>query len=132
LTDPSLPSDNKKAVIRELLGDRAAPLTASLLGFIVECGRARELQRIAEELAAVAAERRQHALAEVRTAVPLTVRQRTRMADALASATGRSVEVKVVVDPSVIGGVVAHVGDEVIDGSIRTRLNEAKRQLGGV
>ncbi len=132
LTDPALPAENKKATIRDVLGDRANPLTASLLGFVVESGRSRELQRIIEELVAVAAERRQHALAEVRAAVPLTRAQRDRVAEALARATGKSLEVKVVVDPTVIGGVIAHVGDEVFDGSVRTRLNEAKRRLGSV
>ena len=55
-------------------------------------------------------------VAEVRSAVPLTDDQRKRLADALNKATGKEVEVKVVVDPSVLGGVVAQVGDTVIDG----------------
>jgi F-type H+-transporting ATPase subunit delta len=132
LTDPALPAENKKAVIDDILGERANPLTASLLGFVVESGRSRELERIVDELATVAAERRQHALAEVRTAVPLSDEQRERLAAALAHATGKSLEVKVVVDPSVLGGVVANVGDEVFDGSVRTRLAEAKRHLGSM
>ena len=132
LTDPALPSANKRATIQELLGERAHPLTASLLAMVVDSGRARELGKIVQEFAEVAAERRQHAVAEVRTAVPLTVEQREKIVAALAKATGRSLEVKVVVDPSVIGGVVARIGDEVIDGSIRTRLEEAKQHLGSV
>jgi F-type H+-transporting ATPase subunit delta len=132
LTDPALPAENKKAVIQDLLGDRANPLTASLLGFVVESGRGRELGRIVQELATVAAERRQHALAEVRTAVPLTDEQRNRLTAALARATGKTLEVKVVVDPSVIGGAVANVGDEIFDGSVRTRLAEAKHHLGSM
>jgi F-type H+-transporting ATPase subunit delta len=90
------------------------------------------LGKIVDEFAEVSAERRRHAVAEVRTAVPLTDEQREKIAAALAKATGRSLEVKVVVDPSVIGGVVARIGDEVIDGSIRTRLDEAKQHLGSV
>ena len=132
LTDPSLPSENKKATIHELLGGRAHPLTASLLALVVDSGRARELGKIVDEFTAVAAERRRHAVAEVRTAVPLTHEQRGKIAAALAKATGKSLEIKIVVDPSVIGGVVAHIGDEIIDGSIRTRLNDAKQQLGSV
>jgi F-type H+-transporting ATPase subunit delta len=130
LTDPALPVENKKATIREILGERAHPLTASLLGFVVESGRARELPRIVQELAVLAAERRQNALAEVRTAVPLSEEQRDQIAAALSRATGRSIEVKAVVDPTVIGGVLARVGDEVFDGSIRTRLIDAKQHLG--
>ncbi len=130
LTDPALPADNKRGVIQDLLGARAHPVTSNLLGFVVESGRARELVGIVEELVAVAAERRQNRLAEVRSAVPLSDEQRSRIARALSHATGRKVEVKVVVDPSVVGGVVARLGDEVFDGTIRTRLNEAKQHLG--
>ena len=60
----------------------------------------------------------------------LTSEQRERLAEALSQATGRKVDVKVVVDPSVIGGVVARVGDEVFDGSISNRLEDAKQACG--
>ncbi len=132
LSDPALPAENKKAVIHDLIGDRAHPLTATLLGFVVESGRGRELSKIVDQLSTLAAERRQRALAEVRTAVPLSDEQRDRLVEALARATGRTLEVKVVVDPSVIGGVVASVGDEVFDGSVRTRLDDAKQHLGSM
>ena len=71
-------------------------------------------------------------LGEVRSAVELTAEQRERIAAALSAATGRTVEVKVVVDPTVVGGVVARVGDEVFDGTVATRLEEAKLRLGSV
>jgi len=131
LTDPALPVERKQAVIGDVLGGDANPNTANMLGFLVEQGRARELQRIIEQLAQIAAERRQSSLAEVRTAVELNDKQKAALRDALSAAVGRSVEVKVVVDPSVIGGVMARVGDEVIDGSIRTRLEEASARLRG-
>ena len=130
LTDHSLPADNKKAIVRELLGDRAHPVTVSLVEFVVAAGRAKELGDVVHELATMAAERRQHVLAEVRTAVPLTEERRRKIAEALSKATGLEVEVQVIVDPSVVGGVVAHVGDEVFDGSVASRLDEAKQHLG--
>jgi F-type H+-transporting ATPase subunit delta len=132
LTDAALPAENKKAVVRDLLGERANPVTVSLLGFVVDAGRAREIPKIVEELARMASVERSHALAEVRTAVDLTDEQRRRLAEALSRATGRTVDLKVVVDPSVIGGVVARVGDEVFDGSIASRLEDAKQALGSV
>ncbi len=55
-----------------------------------------------------------------------------RLAEALGRATGKNVELKTVVDPSVIGGVVARVGDQVIDGSIRRRLELARERLSEV
>jgi F-type H+-transporting ATPase subunit delta len=126
ITDPVLPAENKKAVVRDLLGERANPHTVNVLGFLVDQGRAREIGRIVEELASLAAERRAHVVAEVRSAVPLDETQRRRLAEALSRATGREVEIKVVVDPTVVGGIVAKVGNEVFDGSVRTKLDEAR------
>jgi len=129
LIDPELPNENKRDLIGEVLGERANPVAVNLLGMLVEQGRARDIGRIAESLAEVAAERRQQVVGEVRSAVPLTDAQRRRLAEALSSATGRKVEVKVIVDPDLVGGVVARVGDVIFDGSIRSRLDEAKQQL---
>ncbi len=130
LVDPALPVENRKGVLRDLLGDRANPVTLALLGFVVEAGRAKDLGKIVQEVASIAATRRDHELAEVRSAVSLSDEQRSRIADALSRATGRAIEVKVVVDPTVVGGIVARVGDEVFDGSVASRLTEAKQQLG--
>jgi F-type H+-transporting ATPase subunit delta len=130
LADPALPAENKRTLVKELLGDRASPHTVSILGFLIEQGRAKELGRIVESLAELAAERRKHVVAEVRSAVPLTQERRKRLAEALSKATGKNVEIKVVVDPSVIGGVLARVGDEVFDGTVRSRLGEARERLG--
>jgi F-type H+-transporting ATPase subunit delta len=132
LTDAALPAENKKGAIADILGERANPLTVSLLGFLVDVGRAREIPKIARRLAEMAAGERDHTLAEVRTAVELSDAQRERIAAALSTATGRTVDLKVVVDPSVVGGVVARVGDEVFDGSVATRLEDAKHRLGSV
>lgn len=132
LTDAVLPIENKKAVVEDLLGERAHPITLGLLAFVIDLGRARHIPKIVEELARMASVERSHALAEVRTAVDMTDEQRRRLAEALSRATGRTVDLKVVVDPSVIGGVVARVGDEVFDGSIASRLEDAKQALGSV
>lgn len=130
LTDAALPADRRKAVVSELLSERAHPLTATLIGFVIDAGHARDLSKIIDELARVAAHAREQELAEVRSAVPLTDKQRERLATALSKATGHKVEVKVVVDPTVVGGVVARVGDLVFDGSISGRLEDAKSALG--
>lgn len=130
LTDPVLPAENKRGLIRDALGERANPIAVNLLGFLVEQGRGREIGRIVQGLAEVAAERRRRAFAEVHSAVPLSADQRRRLAAALSEATGQKVEVKVAVDPRVLGGVVARVGDEIFDGSVRSRLDEARQHLG--
>jgi F-type H+-transporting ATPase subunit delta len=129
LVDPALPTENKRDLIRDAIGDRVNPIALNLLTFLVEQGRAHEAGLIIDTLAQVVAERRQRALAEVRSAVPLDQAQRERLQEALSEATGRQIELRVVVDPTVIGGVVARVGDEIFDGSVRTRLEEAKQHL---
>ncbi len=129
LTDGGLPAERKKAVIQDILGERASPHTISIIGFLVEQGKARELTAIVDELVALAAERRKAAVAEVRSAVELSDKHRKDLTAALEHATGKKVELKVVVDPSVVGGVVARVGDQVIDGSIRRRLELARERM---
>jgi F-type H+-transporting ATPase subunit delta len=129
LTDPGLPPDRKKGILAELVAPKGTRHTVSLLGFLIEQGRAKALPRIIEALAEVAAERRRRAVAEVRVAVPLDGGQRDRLAEALSRATGKEVELKVLVDPTIIAGVVARVGDQVFDGSIRRKLEMARQQL---
>jgi F-type H+-transporting ATPase subunit delta len=131
LTDASLPVENRDAVIEDLLGGRVHPVTLKLARFLVDAGQARHLDAIAEELANMAAKRSELALGEVRSAVPLDQEQRERLRKVLADATGRQIELKVVVEPSVIGGLVARVGDEVFDGSVASRLADAKQRLIG-
>jgi F-type H+-transporting ATPase subunit delta len=131
LTDTSVPEENRQAVVSDLLGERAHTVTVRLARFLIEAQQARRLGPIAEALARLSAERSERSLAEIRSAVPLGDAQRQRLRDALAEATGRQVELKVVVDPSVIGGLVARVGDEVFDGSVASRLTEARQYLIG-
>ena len=131
LVDPSLRPENKKQLIADALGERANPLALNLLGFVIELGRAREVGRIVEALAEVVAATRERAVAEVRTALPLDEVRAAKLAVALSKAAGRPIEIRVIVDPDVLGGVVAKVGDEIFDGSVRTRLQEAREQLTG-
>jgi F-type H+-transporting ATPase subunit delta len=131
LTDEAVPASRRLGVVTDLLGHRASPLSAALVSAVVAAGRARQLPAIADSLVKRAAESRQQVVAEVRSAVPLDEDQRRRLAEALGRATGRAVEVKVVIDPEVLGGVVAQVGDTVIDGSIRARLDELRERIGG-
>jgi F-type H+-transporting ATPase subunit delta len=82
-----------------------------------------------DQLARLASEQRRQVLAEVRSAVELTADQRSRLAAALSTLQGRQVRLNVIVDPEVVGGIVVRVGDDVIDGSIASRLEQARRTL---
>ena len=79
LTDPALPVDNRQALVRDILGERAHPVTINLISFVIESGRARDLSKIADAFVQIAATSRERAVAEVRSAVPLT-RQAARAA----------------------------------------------------
>lgn len=130
LTDANLPAEHRANMVAELVGKKASPHTVNLISFIVTSGHARNLSQIVDALVALAAEKRKHVVAEVRSAVPLDEKQREKLSDALEKATGKQVELKVLVDPSVIGGVVARVGDMVFDASVRRRLQLAKEAFG--
>lgn len=127
LTDPAIPVARRQQIVEDLLGGRASPTTTALVSLVVGTGRAKALPEIIHELVEMSAAEANKAVAEVRSAVPLTDDQTERLAKALGEATGRQVMVKVVVDPSVLGGVVTQVGDTVIDGSIRTRLERLRK-----
>ena len=96
---------------------------------VVGSGRGRDLPAIIDKLVARAAGSKNLSVAQVRSAVALSDDQQHRLKAALANATGQQVELKVVVDPSVLGGIVATVGDTVIDGSVRTRVDQLKSRL---
>jgi F-type H+-transporting ATPase subunit delta len=129
LTDPQLPLEKKQGIIDELLDGRGSSLTVGVIQLLLGQGRASELPAIATAVAAAAAASRDKELAEVRSAVPLDDETVDRIAAALGRATGRTVEVKVVVDPDLIGGIVARVGDTVIDGSIAKRMDSLRQAV---
>lgn len=126
LTDPGIPASRRQQIVEDLLGGRASATTVALVSMVVGTGRARQLPDIIRQIVDMSAAEANKEVAEVRSAIPLTDDQRKRLADALGEATGKQVEVKVVIDPSVMGGIVAQVGDTVIDGSVRNRLDKLK------
>lgn len=130
LTDISIPFTGKEQLLEELLGKAASPHTLNALRFVISQGYARELVEIADALADIAAREGNKVVAEVRSAVSLDEKQKAQLAEALNEATGKNVEVKAIVDRSIIGGVLAKVGDIVIDGTVRGKLDQLKQHLG--
>ena len=129
LADPHIPVATRQQIVVDLLGGKAQPATTNLVSLVVGNGRVRDLPAIVDALVSKVAQEANKEVAEVRSAIPLTDDQRSRLADALGKATGKQVEVKVIVDPSIKGGIIAQVGDTVIDGSIRRRLDQLKHAL---
>jgi F-type H+-transporting ATPase subunit delta len=130
LTDQSVPAERRKGVVEDLLGGKASPTTLNLVSLVVGAGRARELPAIIDRLVERAAAERQRVVAEVRSAIELDDATLARLANALEAATGKKVEVKLIVDPSILGGISAQVGDTVIDGTVRTRLDQLRDVIG--
>ena len=113
LTDPALPVERRIAVVEELLGAKALRISTALAAFVVAAGRTSDLPAIVDAFVEKAAAERSHEVAEVRSALPLDDAQRERLAAALNAATGKHVEIKVIIDPEVLGGLIkigrAHV-----------------------
>ena len=129
LTDSSLPGDRRQQVVEQLLGGKASATTVQLVSMLVTGGQVKELPAIIDSLVKRASSVNAQQVAEVRSAIPLTDDQQKRLADVLTKATGKTLNLKVVVDPSVLGGLVAVVGDEVIDDTVRTRLDQLKTRI---
>jgi F-type H+-transporting ATPase subunit delta len=129
LTDPFGSTQAKRDLLTALLADK---VTAESLRLITEAAvgpLGRSLDVSLEAYARLAAERRERLIAEVHVAAPLTDRQRERLASALAAEYGHQIHLNVVIDPRVAGGMTVRIGDDLIDGSVATRLATARRRM---
>jgi F-type H+-transporting ATPase subunit delta len=130
LSDRTIPADRKAPLVDSIFGDKVDPATLALLRQAAACRTGSfdgVLERFADEVAA----RRKRTLAEVRTAAPLAADEVARLQAALSSKYGKEVHVNTIVDPAIIGGLKVSIGDDVIDGTIAGRLEDARRQLVG-
>ncbi|NNE72073.1 MAG: ATP synthase F1 subunit delta [Acidimicrobiales bacterium] len=131
LANEAIPAAQRQQIVEDLLGGNANQATTAIVSMIVGAGRAGDLAEIAGAVAERGAQSRGANLAEVRSAVPLSDDQISRLSAALRQQTGRDVEVSVVIDPSVVGGLVTQIGDTVIDGSVKRRLTQMRESLAG-
>ncbi|MFF9194553.1 F0F1 ATP synthase subunit delta [Streptomyces sp. NPDC014779] len=131
LTDKTATASAKGELLGSLLGGKANPVTERLVVRLVTQPRGRSLEAGLESLSKLAAARRDRMVAVVTSAVPLTDQQKQRLGAALAKLYGRDMHLNLDVDPEVLGGIAVRVGDEVINGTIAERLDEATRRLAG-
>ena len=129
LTNPGLPVENKRALVADLLerGRQADHRPGRPAG---RAARGPRAGHAAKEWAEAAAARRNRVVAEVRSAVELDDERRARLAEALTRVLGKPVVLQVTIDEAILGSVVVRVGDELFDGSIRSRLEQAREALG--
>ncbi|MEU8221055.1 F0F1 ATP synthase subunit delta [Kribbella sp. NPDC048915] len=130
LGDRRLPVDRRQELLRGLLQGKADDTTVRLAERAVD-GRGRSFAASMRAYQVAAAARRNASIATVRVAVDLTAAERDRLAAALGRQYGRDIQLNVIVDPSVVGGVRVDIGDEVIDGTIAARLDDARRRIAG-
>lgn len=131
LTDPASPTAAKAGIVRSLLDGKATTETVQVLAHVVGHLRGRRVQDAVTRISELAATRRGRVIADIRSAIELTHEQESRLAAVLKKLHGRDVELNVAIDPSVIGGIEVRVGDEVIDGTVANRIEQARRRLAG-
>jgi F-type H+-transporting ATPase subunit delta len=127
---PLHPVAERRAVLRALC-DRLSltPILRNFFSYVIDQRRLVDFEGIRAEFEQLADAAAGRLKARVTAAAPLGDAQRERLQRALAARTGRNVELDVTVDPSLIGGVVANVGNVVFDGSLRTQLEQLRDTL---
>jgi F-type H+-transporting ATPase subunit delta len=129
LSDPAVTPAVKAAVVSDLLTDRAEPETVELVVHLVRTSPGGEVDQRLDAVVELAARRREQLLADVRVPMALSEEQTQRLGAALARLYSQPVSVAVTVDETLLGGAVVRVGDEIIDGSVASRLAAARRTL---
>lgn len=130
LADGSRTPQDRSALLLGLIGTQALPATGVLVGQAVTRGGGTVEARLQQYLD-LAAEALQEAVATVHTARELTADEQQRLSSALGKQYGKDVQLHVVVDPELIGGLRVEIGDDVIDGTVVSRLDDARRRLAG-
>jgi F-type H+-transporting ATPase subunit delta len=130
LSDPARSAQDKAALVDALLAGKALPATVTLAKQAL-AGTYRTVSVALAEYQKVAAAVHDEGVATVRVAKPLTDAETERLGAALERAYGRPIHLNLLVDPEVLGGIKVEIGDDVIDGTIASRLDDARRDLAG-
>ena len=132
LLDEATADVGKRAdLVERLLDGKANPLTIALVRHAVMTQRKRSILLALDDLIEAASARRERSVARVISAVDMTDAQQAALAERLSEVYGRPIDVRYALDPSIRGGLVVRVGDEVIDGSLVTRLQEVRAAFAG-
>jgi len=124
-------TDEKAALVDRLIGKKADPGTLAIIRHLVQSPRGRRIGELLSTAAETVADASGGIVATVTAAAPLTAAQLEKLTATLQSQYGREPRLAVRIDPSVIGGLRVQVGDDVIDGTIASRLTELRLQLAG-
>jgi len=128
LSDPSRDVEVRQALVRELLEARARPATVRLAQISVQ-GHVRDVAAALDWLVEQVAQARGWRVARVHSALPIDADEQARLSEALQRITNRPVELQIVEEPDLLGGAVVEVGDLLVDGSARHRLDQLRERL---
>lgn len=129
LQEPNIPAQRKETAIRQALAGKVLPTSLNLALLVVQRELVEAMPNIARELEQLVLDYKNQAKAEVTTAAPMDDAEFNQVKQALEHLTGRTILMQTKVQPDILGGVIARVGDEVIDGSVRYRLSALRQQL---
>jgi F-type H+-transporting ATPase subunit delta len=130
LESPAVDTQIKHRVIEKIVAQQGASrINRNFLFVIVDHHRAYMLPEIIVAVQEVVRQRQGLAEAEISSAVELSAAQKTELAKTLSRLTGKRIEPKYSLDPALLGGAVARVGDTIYDGSLRSRLTEMRARL---
>ncbi len=130
ITNKQVPTARRQQLVADLLEGKATAPAVRLAVHAVSSGH-RSFEAALADFQKVAADRQRRLVALVRAAVELSDEERHRLAGALSRQYGRDIQVNVVVDPEILGGIRVDIGDEVIDGTVAGRLDDARRRMTG-
>jgi F-type H+-transporting ATPase subunit delta len=129
LDNPALPVRERQAVVDRVLADRVAEPVRRLVDLLVERGRVDQLADVAAEYRRLLNREQGNVTAVAKTALPLTDDETAALRRKLADMTGRTVDLAVELDESLIGGLTVRVGDTLYDASVRGRLERLRDRL---
>ncbi len=129
LANPAIPLDTRIATAEATFGRLVGPKVLNLISLMLRRGRIQELPRLATEFRRLDDERQGVTRASVTSTLPLEPDEVRALEERLASATDRRVALDLKVDPSLLGGLVVRLGDRLVDGSVRSRLERLRNRL---
>lgn len=129
LREPKVPAKRKETAIRQALTNKVLPSSLNLALLVVQRELVDVMPKIARELEQLVLDYKNEAKAEVTTATQIDDAQLSEIKHALERMTGKTIITQTKVQPDILGGVIARVGDQVIDGSVRYRLSVLRKQL---
>jgi len=129
LKDPNIKPEGKRRALSDLFQGRVHPLVLTMLTSLSDQDRGGRVLHVIEEFSGIAATARQKVTGEVTTAITLDSDTLSRLVTALNRATGKNVQLFQKVDPAILGGAIIKIGEQIIDGSLRRKLDQMQAKL---